>query len=226
VTQTYRDAHIEVGDRFGRWVVIDIPDLIEDRYPNGQLHHPRWLCLCDCGTRRLVTGGNLLGGHSRSCGCATAESAALRFRTHGQAGTRLHQVWGNMIQRCHNPANERYGYYGGRGIRVCEEWEDFAMFRDWALKAGYREGLTIERLDNDGDYEPGNCTWTTRQRQARNRRTNRFLTAFGEVKTVADWAEDPRCQVGYYTLHSRLGLGWPSQRAISMPARSRGKPAA
>jgi len=215
--QTYRDRPIEVGRRFGRWVVIDVPDLIEDRYANGELHHARWLCRCDCGTRREVVGGNLLGGYTRSCGCLTAESASQRFRTHGEAGTRLHQVWGNMLQRCGNPANQRYAWYGARGIRVCDAWREFATFRAWALTHGYEEGLSIERVNNDGDYAPGNCVWTTRQRQMRNTRTNRFIEAWDEVKTLADWSEDPRCAVGYYTLHSRLGLGWPPERAISTP---------
>jgi hypothetical protein len=135
-------------------------------------------------------------------------------------------VWSNMLQRCGNPANHRYPQYGGRGIRVCWSWHHYYLFRRWALRAGYEEGLTIERVDNGGDYEPSNCIWTTRQRQMRNTRTNRFLTAFGETKTVADWADDERCEVGYWTLFSRLQLGWEAERAISMPARSRGKPAA
>jgi hypothetical protein len=126
-------------------------------------------------------------------------------------------VWGNMLQRCDNPANQRYPWYGGRGIRVCWSWHHYYLFRRWALRAGYQEGLTIERVDNDGDYEPANCVWTTRQRQMRNTRTNRFLTAFGETKTVADWSEDPRCPVGYWTLFSRLQLGWSAKEAISTP---------
>jgi hypothetical protein len=212
---------IEVGDRFGRWVVVDIP--LEgvwdrDRYANGELHHVRWVCVCDCGTRRSVTGGNLLSGGSRSCGCLTVETTAARFRTHGQAGSRLHMVWGNMLQRCTNPASHGWSSYGRRGIGVCEAWRDFATFATWALESGYREGLSIERIDNDGPYSPDNCTWETRRRQARNTRTNRFIEAWGEVKTLADWAEDRRCVVGYYTLFSRLmKLGWPAEKAITTP---------
>jgi hypothetical protein len=217
----YRSRQIEVGDRFGRWVVTGEPDEDRDRYSNGQLHHPRWHVQCDCGTRRTVTGGNLLSGQSRSCGCATAESTRQRFRVHGEAGSRLHQVWGAMIQRCHNPQARQYHWYGGRGIRVCEEWRDFRAFRDWALSAGYQEGLSIERLDNDAGYCPENCVWTTQQQQMRNTRTNRFVEAFDEVKTVADWAEDERCRVSYWCLWGRLRkCGWPAEKAISTRSSS------
>jgi hypothetical protein len=193
---------------------------MEDRYANGELHHARWPCRCDCGTRRSVSGADLRSGHSRSCGCANAESPGRRFRTHGQSGTRLYSAWANMMQRCHNPANHRYRWYGGRGIEVCQQWWSYRDFAAWAAKSGYEDGLTIERVDVNGNYEPANCTWIPKRRMQRNRRTSRFIEAWGETKTVADWADDERCVVGYYTLFSRLQLGWRPEEAISTPPRS------
>jgi hypothetical protein len=208
-------------------VLAEPDDDRDDRYASGELHHVRWLCLCDCGTRRTVTAGNLVNGHSRSCGCTIGESAAVRFRVHGEHGTHLYWVWSSMIQRCTNPASRGWKSYGARGIGVGEEWRDFRAFRAWALEAGYREGLWIERLDNDGDYCPENCTWETPRRQANNTRTNRFVEAWGETKTLADWAEDRRCVVGYYTLFSPLRkLGWPAEKAITTPPQIQRRPAA
>lgn len=121
-----------------------------------------------------------------------------------------------MKDRCYRQGNKLYRRYGGRGIEVCSEWrESFSLFRSWAERAGYRKGLEIDRIDNNGHYAPDNCRWTTKQANARNKSTNRMLTAYGETKTMMDWSEDPRCEVNYYTLRSRIYIsGWEVEEAL------------
>lgn len=131
---------------------------------------------------------------------------------------KLRKVWRQMHARCEKPSDKRYAAYGGRGITVCAEWATYPPFRAWALAAGYQDGLTIERVDNDGNYEPGNCRWATRAEQALNYRRNVRLTAFGETKTVKEWAADPRCVVSEAALRLRVGRrGWEAERALTTP---------
>ncbi len=123
-----------------------------------------------------------------------------------------------MKRRCTTPKDDRYYRYGARGIRVCEEWQDFEVFYAWALEAGYREGLSIDRIDNDGNYTPDNCQWATRAMQSANRSNNRMLTAFGETKNLTDWSRDPRCVVTKAALTLRVTRrGWESERAMTEP---------
>jgi hypothetical protein len=122
-----------------------------------------------------------------------------------------------MKQRCENPQNKNYDRYGGDGILVCEEWHDAAIFIDWALSHGYEEGLTLDRTDNDGDYEPSNCRWVTRSEQMRNMKKTVFITAWGETKPFSVWLEDPRCLVKRATIRHRLKVGWSPEPAMSTP---------
>jgi hypothetical protein len=123
-----------------------------------------------------------------------------------------------MIQRCTNLNNTSYRNYGDRGISICDEWRDYDNFRAWAGVSGYQEGLTIERIDNNGNYEPGNCTWISKAQQNRNRRNVRPVTAWGETKLIIDWVEDERCGVEYLTLYRRLyERGWQPEKAIARP---------
>jgi len=131
---------------------------------------------------------------------------------------KLRKVWRQMHARCKDSKSPRYADWGGRGIRVCQEWATYPPFRAWALANGYRDGLTIDRRDNDGDYEPGNCRWATHAEQALNSRRNVRLTAFGETKTVKEWAADPRCVVSEAALRLRIGRrGWEALRALTTP---------
>lgn len=152
-----------IGQRFGRLVVT------AEAAP-GKDRRKRWRCLCDCGGETITSTYHLRSGSTKSCGCLTAERAHDRQYKHGGKGTRLYNIWKNMRQRCTNPKNPDFKWYGARGIKVCEEWNDFAVFREWALANGYREDLTIDRVNVDGDYRPENCRWTTWAEQARNRR--------------------------------------------------------
>lgn len=141
------------GKRFGRLLVVG-----PSRRVKGYV---QWRCICDCGEGRWVDVYNLRSGHTKSCGCLHREIASKINATHGGTGTRLHNVWRSMLQRCSNPNLAVYKYYGGKGVRVCEEWRDFGCFRRWAERGGYRKGLTIDRVNSDGDYSPANCRWVS-----------------------------------------------------------------
>jgi len=133
----------------------------------------------------------------------------------------LLKVWRQMHSRCNNTED---GRYGGRGISVCEEWSDYGAFRLWAIESGYAEGLSIDRIDNDGNYQPDNCRWADRITQANNRRSQVLLTAFGETKSVAMWARDPRCLVAETALRLRVvRRGWGHAAAITTPAAKSGQ---
>ena len=135
---------------------------------------------------------------------------------------RLRSVWMNMIQRCHNPKHRQYRYYGGRGITVCDEWRnDYLCFREWALKNGYVQGLTIDRINNNDGYSPQNCRWTTHKEQNRNRRSNHNITLNGETKCLTEWAEINGLSVP--TVRKRLKDGWSTEDALSVPVHTRGK---
>lgn len=133
--------------------------------------HLIWLCLCDCGNYTEVSSSKLKRGHTRSCGCLQKEIAKKTFFKHGGKGTRLFKLWIGIKQRCYNSKMTGYEYYGGRGIKVCDEWKDnFSAFRFWAILNGYQYGLTIDRINNDGNYEPENCQWLTRSENTKKQR--------------------------------------------------------
>lgn len=135
---------------------------------------------------------------------------------------KLESVWNQMKQRCRNPNNEKYRLYGEKGVEV--KWSSFSEFREWALNTGYAEGLTIDRIDSDGNYEPDNCRWATPREQANNLSTNRHITAFGETKTVAQWVEDERCPVNYDTLIQRLRkTDWTAEEMVTTPSQPNGQ---
>lgn len=121
-----------------------------------------------------------------------------------------------MRRRCYYVKDKHFKDYGGRGIAVCESWrQSYCDFREWAVKNGYKAGVQIDRIDNAGNYEPANCRWVTPTINARNTRKNRFIEAFGERKTLSEWAEDGRCRVNQYTLRKRLVRGWEPESAIT-----------
>lgn len=209
-----RRTHL-AGRRFGRLTAIEPSDV-----RIGVRQRTSWLCRCDCGTTLIVETGRLTSGNTRSCGCLAKEVQATLHLKHGGARkgskTRLYRIWMNMHQRCYDPNFTAAHRWGGRGIKVCEEWHDFATFRAWARANGYADDLSIDRIDNDGDYEPSNCRWATPTQQARNTRLTRFLTYRGRTRPAADWAED----VGLTTktLTQRIDkYGWSVARAISTP---------
>lgn len=205
-----------VGKKYGRWTVI----AAAEQYPCGQ--GTRYLCRCDCGTERIIAATSLVKGRSNSCGCLKIEKCKQAAR-HGMARhatetgavvDRLYNIWGRIKQRCTNPNVERYPNYGGRGIAMYEEWaNDFQAFYDWALANGYQDDLQIDRIDNDGDYEPSNCRWVTLKENANNRRSSVFITYQGETKTASQWAEETGIKIG--TLLKRYHAGWSVQDVLT-----------
>ncbi|MET9138881.1 hypothetical protein [Streptomyces parvulus] len=199
-----------IGQTFDRLTVIA---------PAGHDRQGRrlWRCTCSCGAQEAVTTtDNLRRGRTRSCGCLAREGKANRVRTHGQHSTPLYETWCNIIRRTTNPKHTSYANYGGRGITVCPEWRE--SFEAFARDVGptYQAGLSIDRIDVNGHYEPGNVRWATPTEQARNMRRNRLVTAFGQTKTIAEWAE--LHQLNYQTLFNRLTRsGWPAERALTTP---------
>lgn len=160
------------GKHFNQWTVIK-------RAGSNKKGNSLWECRCECGTIAIVVGYSLTGGTSKSCGCAQKESVSKMNttlkRTHGKKNTRLYRIWRGMKARCFNKNSPDYDSYGGRGITVCKEWKhDFMNFYAWAIDNGYDDSLSIDRIENNGNYEPGNCRWATASEQNRNRRTYKW----------------------------------------------------
>ena len=161
--------------------------------PSGY-HNIMWNCVCDCGTRKAVRGKSLKYGISKSCGCLRDELVSKRASRHHGFGTRLYNVWNSMRQRCNNPRNSAYSNYGGRGIRICPEWDNYTVFRDWALSHGYdasadRGKCTLDRIDVDKGYSPDNCRFINMREQTNNRRMSIVIEHNGEVHPLTVWAE-------------------------------------
>lgn len=198
--------HLE-GKIFGRLTVLS--------YAGNQF----WNCVCECGVEKSVNGGNLRSGHIVSCGCYKLQRTSESHTTHGLSKTRIYALYNEIKSRCYREKTESYKYYGGRGIRVCDEWlNDFVQFYDWAVANGHRRGLDIDRIDVNGNYEPSNCRFVTRLVGARNTRTNVFLEHAGKRQTMSEWALE--LMIPYKLLQQRLVRDKLSfQQAISKPIR-------
>lgn len=178
------------GKRYGRLVVL--------RRLHENNSRSLWVCQCDCGNTVTVRLSELALGNVKSCGCSPKGRAPLN---HGMSKTRIYRIWKMMHQRCNNPKSQGYENYGGRGIRVCPEWDMFEQFyADMGLPPS--KDHTLDRCDNNKDYSKGNCKWATWAEQHRNRRDNRLITAFGETKCMTEWAEEYGLPVS--TLKNRL----------------------
>lgn len=225
-------VHDLTGKQFGRWTVLE--------YCGTDKHHNAlWLCECSCElkTRRIVVSNNLVRGISKSCGCLKKELARENCvernakvkvpyaKKHGKRGTRIYGIWCNMKDRCFRKENEHFSDYGGRGIKVCEEWankkDGFSNFDKWAMSSGYSDDLELDRIDYNGNYEPSNCRWVTEKEQQRNKRNNRRITFNGETHVAKEWAEITG--IPYTTLISRLDkLHWDIEKSLTTPPKKRG----
>ena len=185
-----------------------------------------WKCKCDCGNYVNVKTSRILNLHTKSCGCYRKENSSKlgkalkgneKLKTlntvHGCEPRKLHNSWQAMKNRCNNPHNNRYHCYGGRGIQVCEEWSEFTPFRDWALANGWKEGLTIDRIDSEKDYEPSNCRWSTQKEQQNNRRDTIMYTYNEITKSLHYWCEE--YNLPYHRVVQRIKkLGWSFEKAM------------
>lgn len=201
------------GKRYGHLVVIALAER------NPTYHGARnWKVLCDCGRESFAVTDILNGNHKVTCGLCHfhIEHLTSISRTHGKCHTKLYSVWTGMIYRCRNTKLKCYKNYGGRGISVCDEWTtSFESFESWAILSGYKEGLSIERIDNNSNYCPENCKWATFKEQSLNKRSNRLLTYNNETKTVVEWARSLKFKP--MTLYVRLHYGWSVEDALSIP---------
>ena len=173
------------GMKFGRLTVIKEDGKAKDG-------HRKWLCKCECGNLVSVRGNDLTGANgTRSCGCLRSIVPKEKQTTHGKTNSRIYKIWGNMKARCYNSNNAAYRNYGGRGIKVCDEWlNSFEAFDSWAMANGYSDDLTIDRVDNNGNYEPSNCRWATVKEQSNNTRVNVYYTHDGKTQSMKMWAEE------------------------------------
>jgi hypothetical protein len=190
------------GKRFGRRVVTEY--LGKNRKGKAI-----WMCLCDCGTLSPSLGNILRSGQAQSCGCLQKDKASTNNKASSHPEYRC---WVAMISRCYNENRKDYHHYGGRGITVCDRWKfDFFAFQsDMGPRPG--PGYSIERMDNHGNYEPGNCVWATQAKQTNNKRNNRLVTAFGKTHTIAEWSRITGLKDR--TIQRRLGLGWSDKDSL------------
>jgi hypothetical protein len=197
------------GLKFGRLTVIC-------RSKNEKGKQTRWLCKCDCGKEKTIIGVHLTNGMSKSCGCMQKEIVSKIKTINGlNSKSRLYKIFCGMKQRCYNTNEKAYHNYGGRGITVCDEWlNNTLLFIAWAKSNGYKNNLTIERINNDKGYSPDNCKWATRKEQNRNRRDNVFITFKKETKNLIDWAE--YLNMNHHTIMNRIKSGWTVKDALTV----------
>jgi hypothetical protein len=204
------------GQRFGRWIVVDSA---------GQDEHGHywWNCVCDCGTLAKIRTGPLRQGKSKSCGCYREDHKGEQNKTHCMTGTPEYKAWGSINERCFNPNHKAYPRYGGRGITVCERWRgDLGVVNFYAdIGARPSDAHSVDRFpDNDGNYEPGNVRWATRDQQQNNRRNTLLVSYQGETKPLSAWAKQfgvPRSKL-YDRLQVRSAIevfGWAAAQGSS-----------
>jgi len=196
-----------VGRKFGRWTVVGDGG----RNNRSQKH---WMCECECGNAKRVVEHRLKSGESKSCGCLRSEITSQRVKQHGMRHTKVYSAWESLRARCNNPRNNRWALYGGRGINVCDRWDNsFENFFEDMGDLPFPKAQ-IDRIDTDGNYEPGNCRWASPTENARNRRNNVVLIHDGQTMCVAEWAE--KLSVSPFLIYSRINNGWPVERALTV----------
>jgi len=225
------DLGVKIGDKINRLTIMGL--CIKDC---GTQLKTFAKCRCECGNITDVRLTSIIQNKIKSCGCLRNEEASKRISKmnykHGMGDLtdRLYRIWCGMKSRCNHKSHESWKDYGGRGIRVCDEWKkDFVSFYNWAINHGYTDDLSIDRINVNGNYNPSNCRWADAKTQARNKRNNRLdtvkITAFGETQALGNWLEDERCAVSSgTTICYRIGAGWSPEEAITKPSeRSKNK---
>lgn len=192
------------GRRFGRLLIL------------SKIGHKGkgilWLAKCDCGNTHEVTSNQVLSGSCKSCGCLRKE----KITKHSLSHTKLYDIWISMRDRCNNPNSQNYKHYGERGIKVCSKWqENFMDFYTWAMENNYKEGLSLDRKDNNKGYTPSNCRWVTQKVQNNNTSRNCLLTYEGVTRTITEWAEALNIPVS--RIRRRVKSGWSTEQALFTP---------
>lgn len=200
-----------IGVKFGKWTVLSDAG-------QGAFNKSEWLCRCECGKERAVQQAHLRAGRSTSCGCSRQQALTHGGAMGKDAGRECleYRSWRAMKARCNDPSNKRWPQYGGRGIEVCERWSDFSLFlADMGSKPTPEH--TLDRIDTNGNYEPGNCRWATGQEQMRNTTRNRVVTINGVSKLLCEWCDENGIAVT--TVLTRMSRGWSEERAVQTPAK-------
>lgn len=198
------------GQRFGRLTVIAQAGKMQ----NGRI---AWKVVCDCGNETVVSGHELKQNRTKSCGCSRKKKDSHSHSQNTKRANRIYTAWRNMRNRCNNSKHPLFKYYGGRGVEICKEWDVFKNFHDWAMYNGYSDGLTLDRVDVNGNYEPSNCRWVDMKVQANNKRNNRKLTLQGETHTVAEWVAITG--INSNVIRSRIRYGWTDEKILTTPIK-------
>ena len=210
----YKDR---IGQKFGRLTILEY-------HPNKR--KSSYLCKCDCGRIKEIKCEHIVQGLTKSCGCLSRELKSQRSSgnkysvKHNKSRTRLYKIWCDMIQRCHNPKQKVYKWYGAIGIKVCEERKnDYTLFEKWALENGYDDVLTIDRIDFNGNYEPNNCRWVSMKEQSRNKKDTIKIEYKGKTQCLLDWCKE--LGKNYQTTINRINNGWLPKYALIVPKNIR-----
>ena len=204
-----------IGNRYGRLKIISLNRIERQEYKSkGTTKYKNKYfvnCICDCGKETAKSLSSIRQGSTRSCGCLSNENKT----SHGMNDTKLNGVWRDMKYRCSNPNSKYFKNYGGRGIRVCSEWNEFEEFYKWSVNNGYKEGLSIDRINSNGNYAPSNCRWVDMKTQQRNRGNNRKVEYDNKNLCLTEWAEITGLHPK--TIAYRLNNGWSVEDALTKP---------
>lgn len=198
---------------FGRLTVVE-------RTENSKTGKTRWRCKCDCGNITTPYATDLRRQNTKSCGCLNKEATTKRNFIHGMSHSSEHNIWWAMVQRCYNPKDQAFSRYGGRGITICNEWRtDFMAFFNH-IGPRPSKNYSIERVNNNKGYKPGNVKWGTRIEQSNNKRDNHPITFNGQTKNLTQWARS--AGINKKTLFNRINtLNWPIEKALTQPVQSK-----
>ena len=202
--------------KFGKLTVLELAYI--------KNHQSYWLCQCECGNQKIIRGIDLKNGATKSCGCLRLKNNSIVKNYNPKANRRLKRIYYYMKERCYNPSSQNYKNYGNRGIEICSEWKnDFKAFYEWSMANGYKEGLSIDRINVNGNYEPSNCRWVTMKEQCNNKRTNHFITYKNETHTLTEWSEILNIKAS--CLWKRIvKRSWSIEKALNSPLETKFHP--
>ena len=199
----------EIGKKYNHWTVLE-------KAESNKYGQPKWLCQCDCGKLRKLYLPHIKSGKSKSCGCCRKEVLKKQNVKHGMSNTKIYNIWSSMKRRCYTKTQTAYKHYGARGIKICDKWLDkdngFMNFYNWAIKNGYHEGLSIDRINVDGNYEPKNCRWVTQKVQSNNTRRNVYIVYNEEKHTLKEWSD--LLNLNYKAVFNRYQKGFSLQEVF------------